>query len=156
MAESKRSPIPSPDHEIDEFQSSVEFVNNGNKHHQDSLQEESKITAAATQGKLGENSVVNAGLGAGREDSKFLLENSVAGGHSMSLQEPSKVSTKNANSTAQKSPKPSGSKAAIYSPAYLNMSNEGINKSPQYDSSKMSPNNLGQLQINLNDEQVSA
>ena len=73
----------------------------------------------------------------------------------MSLQEPSKTSTKQANSTAQKSPKQPASKTGIYSPAYLNTSNEGGNKSPQYDSSKMSPNNLGQLQINLNNEQIS-
>lgn len=56
--EQTASPVPNDHNESRIFDSaSQDMENNGNKHHQDSLQEESNITAAATT-KLHQDSVM--------------------------------------------------------------------------------------------------
>lgn len=91
--------------EVDEIQDSIDQQFD-NKQHQDSLQEESKITAAGTVGRPGDNSLhTNQPLDSHREgNSKYLLESSVLGG--ASLLEPSKVSTQQASSSEKPNQKP--------------------------------------------------
>jgi hypothetical protein len=56
MEKSKRSPSVEQNRSIDDINQSTD-QHPDNKHHQDSLQEESKLTAAGTVGRLGENSL---------------------------------------------------------------------------------------------------
>ena len=111
MAEAKRSTQNSPDLTADELNDSTQHQFE-NKHHQDSLQEESKITAAGTVGRPGETSLqTNQQLDSQREgNSKYLLENSILGGGS--LLEPSKISNQQAN-FASRSPNKNGGQSEI-------------------------------------------